>query len=163
MLPVIERGLATISSALLAAQYAPDVPMSLISATTGFFAFLAALATSSLATALPPGEFMSSSIAFIAGFLSAFSMLLLMCSADAVAPPSSVSSFSEVITPFIFMCAVLPVLNLEEMAVIAENTDRMAIAEIMAAIIHFLLLLFFAGFSMGCFLFMLYKSFTFNI
>jgi len=55
-----------------AIQYAPDAATSLSHATTGFFALSTAFDISSEATTPPPGEFISSIIALISGFLSAF-------------------------------------------------------------------------------------------
>src|SRR3989304_1616002 len=63
MLPVVEAGAATILSAAVATQKAPEAPTSLITATVGFFVPETASAISCEATAEPPGEFISSMMA----------------------------------------------------------------------------------------------------
>jgi len=73
MLPVIDNSSAIIKSAEDATQYAPDVPMSLITATTGLFAASMASAISLDAMTVPPGEFIINIIALMLLFVRAFS------------------------------------------------------------------------------------------
>ena len=72
MLPVIDNSSATILSAELAIQYAPDAPTSRIKATLGLSSFLTASAISLLAKTVPPGELISNITAFMFLFSSAF-------------------------------------------------------------------------------------------
>lgn len=107
MLPVMLILLANILSAAVAIQYAPLAPFSRMTAITGFSACLTACAISSVATGLPPGLFISRSIAFISLFSSAFSIrstiaLLLTPVAQVVGP-------SVVMIPSIGITAMFPV------------------------------------------------------
>src|SRR3989338_3988480 len=82
--PVTDRGDAIIKSAEDAIQYAPEVPISLITAIVVLFTFELTLAISSaislLATAEPPGLLISNKIALTSGFSSAFFISLIISS-----------------------------------------------------------------------------------
>ncbi len=112
MLPVTLILFAKILSAAVAIQYAPDAPLSRMTATVVLFVSFSAVAISSVATGVPPGLSISSSIAFMSSFSAAFSINSTIVSL--FVPGVNESSFVWII-PSIGMTAMFPVASSDGM------------------------------------------------
>jgi len=105
MLPVELILFANILSAAVAIQYAPDAPVSLMTAIFVLLTSLMAVVISSVATGVPPGLLISSSIALMSLFLSACSISLTI---SALFTPGVNVESSVLIIPDICITATFP-------------------------------------------------------